>query len=289
MINYYDIANIKIKYESVDAVTDIAARFFEVSPGGIGEIDFEIVEGRYGRLIIPDDFQKTYEQPGQLNCFASPSGELIIQMGLHRLTERRDGSYRARLSSDMSFAELDYTPYLSNDAIFGTLGRFLFECHVMNRGWIALHAVSVDVGDGAILFSGTSGVGKSTQADLWLERTDAKIINGDRALLIPNAENCGFTTSGSAWSGTSQIYTKLSAPIKAIVFLEQAKFNKIEKLTSRAAFENIVKHCAIPYYHSTLMSKVFDSLDLLVSSVPMYRLMNKADDECYQITREAVL
>lgn len=287
MLNYYRIANVGICYESVDEVTDEAARFFGISPDESDGVDLKIIEQRYGRLIIPEHFQMTYEQPGELNCFASPDGELMIQLGLNRISDRRDGSYRARLSADMSFAELDYSPYLSNDAISGNLGRFLFECHIMNRGWLAMHAVSVDVGDGAILFSGVSGSGKTTQADLWLAHTPSRIINGDRALLIPEGD--GYVTEGTAWSGTSQIYTKLRVPIKAIIFIEQAKANEIKRLTHQQAFDNIVKHCAIPYYHSVLMSKVFDAFDHLLSTVPMYYLTNKADEECYKITRDAVL
>ena len=288
MISYYDIADIKIRYESMDEVTDKAALTFAVPPFSDDQIDLKIIEQRYGRLKIPENFQMTYEQQDELNCFASPEGELIIQLGLNRGDDRRDGSYRARISSDMSFAEVDYTPYLSNDAISGNLGRFLFECSIMNRGWLAMHAVSVDIGGGAILFSGVSGAGKSTQGDLWLtHHTPSRIINGDRVILIP--ENNGFKTKGTAWSGTSEIYTKLSAPVKAIIFIEQAKVNEIERLTPQRAFEHVAKHCAVPYYHSGLMRKVFDSFDHLTSSVPVYFLRNKADEECYKITEDAVL
>ena len=51
---------------------------------------------------------------------------------------------------------------------------------------------------GGILFSGPSGVGKSTQADLWRRYQDARMINGDRTIM-------GRTEQGwIAYSGNFQ-------------------------------------------------------------------------------------
>lgn len=286
MVSYYDIAGVKIRYNSIANITAEAVRTFEVPPFGEEESDLYTIEYRHGQLLIPSDFEMTYEQPGDLNCFVSPSGEIIIQAGLEHITERRDGSFRARLNADMSFAEADYTPFLNYNPLYGRFGRFIYECHVMNRGWLPMHAVSVGTGDGAILFSGVSGAGKSTLAELWIKYAGSRIINGDRAVLIP--EDGGYVTAGTAWSGSSEIYTKLREKVKAIIFIEQAKENTIERLKPQKSFDNIIKHCPMPYYHSGLMNKVMDTLDNLTGTVPMFYLKNRADEECYEITRSAI-
>lgn len=52
------------------------------------------------------------------------------------------------------------------------------------RGMLVLHSSYVLRKEGdAILFSGASGIGKSTQAELWREFASARVINGDRALI----------------------------------------------------------------------------------------------------------
>lgn len=228
----------------------------------------------------------TYEQKDEILFFTSPSDELMVQLGLKASTERRDGRYHMRFDANMSSVELDCSPYHSNQLISGLLGRFMYECHIMHRGWLPLHAVSVDTGDGAVLFSGASGSGKTTQADLWYTYAGACTINGDRALLIPTEG--GFDTAGSPWSGTSEIYTKLRARVKAVVFIEQASTNEIVRLSGMDAFRYLTDLCVMPYYHSGLLCKVMDTIDDLIGNVPMYRLKNKADEESYRITKDAL-
>ena len=48
---------------------------------------------------------------------------------------------------------------------------------------MVLHCSVLKVKSGVILFSGPSGIGKSTQAGLWTKYRKARVINGDRTLL----------------------------------------------------------------------------------------------------------
>ena len=45
---------------------------------------------------------------------------------------------------------------------------------------MVLHCSVLKVKSGVILFSGPSGIGKSTQAGLWTKYRKARVINGDR-------------------------------------------------------------------------------------------------------------
>ena len=282
--SFYNIAGVRVRLDSEDEITDEVALFFAAPP--TDEHDFSIRENRYGKLGIPGDYTMTYDQKGEVHFFTAPTGELIVQLGLRESSEQRDGRYQLRFNQEMSSVELYNSPYHSDQLISGLLGRFIYECHIMHRGWLPLHAVSVDTGDGALLFSGTSGSGKTTQADLWMKHAGARFINGDRALLIPS--NGGFDTAGSPWNGASGKYTNLRARVKAIVFIEQAATNEIEKLDSLDAFGRLVDLCVTPYYHSGLLCTVMDTIDSLISQVPMYHLKNKADEESFRITKELI-
>ena len=58
-----------------------------------------------------------------------------------------------------------------------------FEEIMLRYGAMILHSSFIQTRYGGILFSGSSGIGKSTQADLWREYCDAEILNGDRTII----------------------------------------------------------------------------------------------------------
>ena len=56
---------------------------------------------------------------------------------------------------------------------------------LLDAGSIVLHSSFVISGGAALIFSGASGAGKSTQAELWRSTVGASIVNGDRTLITP--------------------------------------------------------------------------------------------------------
>lgn len=78
-----------------------------------------------------------------------------------------------------------------------------FEELLIGRDRLTLHASLVDSPYGGLLFSGVSGVGKSTQGDLWERFADASLINGDRPILRKTSD--GWMASGSPYAGSSGV------------------------------------------------------------------------------------
>ena len=107
---------------------------------------------------------------------------------------------------------------------------------------LAFHTSFVLYQGMAILFSGPSGIGKSTQAALWENCRDAEVINGDRALI--------YFKNGSPWaagyykSGSSGVCRNETAPIAAIVLLDQGQENMVTVPRGLEAFRRIVSQCA---------------------------------------------
>ena len=58
------------------------------------------------------------------------------------------------------------------------------EALLLQREAMILHASFVSTRYGGLLFSGVSGIGKSTQADLWQRYEGAELLNGDRTVLL---------------------------------------------------------------------------------------------------------
>ena len=121
-------------------------------------------------------------------------------------------------------------------------GVDLFDI-LAERGMLVLHSSYVLRAEGdAILFSGASGIGKSTQAELWREFAAARVINGDRSLVDVDRG----MAHGIFYSGTSGICENHSAPIRAIVLPEQAGENSVTAAGHREAFMRLINQCA--YY-----------------------------------------
>lgn len=86
------------------------------------------------------------------------------------------------------------------------------------RHGFVLHSAFVRWREKGILFSGPSGTGKSTQADLWERFEEAEILNGDRTVV--RKVDGHWRAFGFPFSGSSDIYRNDSAPIAAVVVLQ---------------------------------------------------------------------
>ena len=100
-----------------------------------------------------------------------------------------------------------------------------------------LHGAYILVDGEAVIFSAPSGTGKSTQAELWRSLRNAAVINGDR-VLVRKGEN-GFTAGGIYFAGTSGICKNVTAPLRAIVVLGQAKQNTVRRCTGSQAMHSL--------------------------------------------------
>ena len=110
---------------------------------------------------------------------------------------------------------------------------------LLQRGIFTLHSAAVQTRFGAILFCGRSGIGKSTQANLWKEYENALILNGDRCAVgfVDGAANA----FGLPFCGTSGICLNFSLPIAAIISLGQAPENRITRLSGVRALRAIIR------------------------------------------------
>lgn len=137
------------------------------------------------------------------------------------------------------------------------------------RGMLVLHCAYIVTRAGeAILFSGPSGIGKSTQAALWEQLAGARVVNGDRALVDVGKK----TANGIFYSGTSGISENVTAPVRAIVLLGQGSENRVLVPSPQAAFAGVLSQCA--YYEWDVFSaeKMTECVARLVSDVPVLRM-----------------
>jgi hypothetical protein len=132
------------------------------------------------------------------------------------------------------------------------------------HGMTALHASALMLNGEAILFSGPSGMGKSTQANLWRKKFPTCItINDDKPLLHPTES--GVEVYGTPWSGKDAINTNIEVKLKAIVFLGKAKNNNIKTLTKKEQVQEMVRNTYRPN-HSELALKNLSLIDKMIGN-----------------------
>lgn len=157
----------------------------------------------------------------------------------------------------------------------------LFYTHAVRRQMIQLHCATIDDGGRGILFLGPSGIGKTTQAERWAQYRGSAIINGDIGFV--QRTPAGYTAWGTPWHGSSPYCLNASVPVKALVVLKQAPQNALRELTG---FEKVREVSGSVFYPTWLedgMELCTDTLNHLLSDLPVYRLDNRADEEAVRL------
>lgn len=151
-----------------------------------------------------------------------------------------------------------------------------FEKTLLPFHGLLLHCALIEHQGIGIAFSAPSQTGKSTQASLWEKHKGATILNGDRAILR-NVDGVIYAY-GSPYAGSSNLFINTRVPLRAIVMLEQAKENTIHPIAQEEALGLFVSQSAIPLWQPELFEMGMQTLEAIITSVPMYLLSCLPDE-----------
>ena len=141
---------------------------------------------------------------------------------------------------------------------------------LISHGVFSIHTSAISYNNSGIIFSAPSGTGKSTHTSLWQENFEnVEIINDDMPLV--SIKDDKIILHGAPWAGSTGINKNVSVPLKAIVFLEQAKENSIEKLMTLPALQRLLREFYVPSDRE-LIDKTYAFLNLLLTNIPCYVL-----------------
>ena len=140
-----------------------------------------------------------------------------------------------------------------------------------------LHGSVAQLDGKAYVFSGDSGVGKSTQAELWRIVHGAAVLNGDRVIIRKIKGE--WRAFGLPMCGSSRICEAFDLPLEAITFLSQGRKNEA---SVPALFHKVIQIMA---QASISMGKKEDSEKLLTlaedigKNIKILKYTCTADDE----------
>lgn len=221
----------------------------------------------------------------------------VYDCGNHyvRLYHRHGGDFDADLTKiyAMSFynwetgkGTVQYTEG-GRDAFSNTrdcFSRIGFEDILMSRDRLILHASLIETPLGGILFSGVSGVGKSTQADLWHETEGSLILNGDRPILTNVSGQ--WKAYGSPFAGSSQYYVNRGVPIWAVIMLEQGSECRIRRIGGAEAFCSLFAETTLNDWNMRYVNRACDLLEDLIRHVPIYHYQCTPDENAVRVLKK---
>lgn len=282
MERFYQIAGIRIRAELPDDVPysgkGSLARFGTEAGAWDQELVFRVVpelSGPEGTEVYQNPGKRIYQNgeriiryEGAVNLSLDGAITRICRDGNRSLIEIREKSIPAGITPSviLNTMEIDHL--------------------ITQAGGVILHSSYILHNGEAILFTAPSGTGKSTQASLWERYRGAEVINGDRSVIMPGED--GMMVYGLPFSGSSGICKNVSAPLKAIVCLSQAKENQLLTLKGLRAFRSIWEGCNLCRWNEQEVELASNVVMVLLDRVPVYHLACRPDAEAVDTLYQAL-
>lgn len=148
--------------------------------------------------------------------------------------------------------------------------RLFFLYHAQLRGYFALHSASILYQDKAWLFSGHSGMGKSTHTALWHELLQTPYLNGDLNLI--GIKDGVPVIYGIPWCGTSEIFTTECHKLGGIVLLGRDTTDHVEESETDEKILRVMQRMISPAWTAEMMEKNLEFSEKLVDLIQVWNL-----------------
>lgn len=186
---------------------------------------------------------------------------------------------------DTLWRYIEVLPIRNKDSI-NVFTNQIFYTHAIQRRMVQIHSSMIDHHGNGLLFLGPSGIGKTTQAELWNQYRGALIINGDMNFVQETEE--GFLGWGTPWHGSSPYCENTNVPVRALVVLKQADRNSIRELDGFEKVQLVSNNVIYPTWLENGMELCMDVLDHLLRALPVYELACRPDEEAVALTEKTI-
>lgn len=207
----------------------------------------------------------------------------ILPSSKHTL---RDTVFGDVVCANDDWSKIDYFPVKKADSAKSVLLAAIYS-KLCFYNVLLCHASLIDFNGHGILFVGPSGIGKTTQAEIWRKFNNAEIINGDKAFL--KVENNNLVGYGLPWKGSSEYCLNKSVKIDAVIVLKQAKRNFIRKLSETEKLSLFVPHLFLPHWDENCMEAALKTLDKTVNLAQVFLLECLPDKEAVSLVEKLVM
>ena len=245
-------------------------------------------------------YRAVFHRVDMLPCIP---GETVFEEHCHRVHPDGKGGFlrsffdAPRDLTPYSLVTYDYAggiidvPYLEKGSscvsqMSNSFYHLGLEGIMIRENRLCFHAACVDTPLGGILFSGPSGIGKSTQADLWCRYRSGRLLNGDRPIL--SLEGKHVLAWGSPYAGSSKCYVNENCRVAAIVMLKQADGCSLRQLGIAEATRRVYAGLNIHTWDRFFVTKALDLTMGLVTRVPVYEFACTPDEDAVAFLENAL-
>lgn len=218
---------------------------------------------------------------------STPADERRMAEGLHRvvLCSRDYGDLTAYVV-DKTYYHEPLARYERVPVPLSSSIRAACEAGMVLRSGLPLHASLVEKDGFGVIFLGPSGMGKSTQAKLWERYLGADFLIGDRPGL--RQIDGRWYAFGMPWDGKDGIHRPDSVPVRALIWLEQAKENRISTLNPMQAMTVMLQQAMMPVWDDAAMDSAAALMTALAQALPFYHLQCLPDEAAARLTYETI-
>ncbi|GAF04143.1 SynChlorMet cassette protein ScmC [Saccharicrinis fermentans DSM 9555 = JCM 21142] len=167
------------------------------------------------------------------------------------------------------------------DPLMHPLGSLLMLYLVQEKQGLLIHASAIEDGGQGILFTGVSGIGKSTMARLWGE-CGACVLNDDRLVLRL------FDREVRLYNNPMPYYKQApkQSILKKIFLLKQSPLNYIQPLKGVQAYSRVLGNFIQQFYEPAMVKKHLDIAEEIIAKVAVYEVGFKPDTDIVRMMRE---
>lgn len=272
----------------------------------IFEVPFAVTIREESKEFVMDSFENDeadiyFQFRGVQNQLEMPVGGHWETQRYHVETDDEWKVYHCPQKNDLPYIcvtkskkspKMVYCDYVIGKESYLNYSRNLIEILeigelLLAHSGLLLHSSFIRWHGKGILFSAPSGVGKSTQAELWKKYENADIVNGDKAA-VRYQEN-KWHACGLPFAGTSGIYRNQIVPVEMIVILRQAKQNQIHKLTSKEAFRHLYPEILLHPWKKQYIESALELLSRVISEIPIYLLECLPEEGAVRVVKDELL
>ena len=182
--------------------------------------------------------------------------------------------YEAHMLKDGSYVRIYCNPLatdLNIENLFHAI-RLFFLFLAQKNGLFAIHSASILYQKKAWLFSGHSGMGKSTHTALWHELWDIPYLNGDLNLL--GLQDDHIIVYGIPWCGTSGIFTTRQYELGGIVLLgRDTQTDHLEELSPSEKILRVMQRMISPSWKELQISQNLSFAEEIADHVPVLHFL----------------
>jgi hypothetical protein len=170
--------------------------------------------------------------------------------------------------SEAAFREFAPPTYRDWDLPY-PLDQLLLVPALALRGALLLHASGAVLPNGAAVFAGHSGDGKTTLSGI-LSKEGVSLLSDERVAILKTP--AGFVAHGTPWPGEGEIVSNASAPLRTLYVLEKSESHSIADDPTPSLVPEVIARAIVPYYLPQIASRILELFADLAARVPVRKL-----------------